>query len=345
MQTIFLSGGSGFFGGILKRTLLERGYKVVNFDLIADPDRHPNLVSIQGDLRDAKLVDETFATHGFVAAMHIAAMLAHGAHVDNDLIWTSNVDGTRNIADACRAHGVKKLVFTSTNCLWARNFGRPVREDDAPEPIEVYGRSKAAAELLLSEYPELNVVIIRCPTIIDEGRLGLLSILFEFIREGRKVWVVGRGDNHYQFIYAADLADACIRALDYNRSNLFHIGSDNVTSLRQVYEGVIAKAGTKSRVASLPEAPTLAAMKLAHVLKISPLGPYHYKMIAEDFMFDTTRIKRELNWQPSLSNEQMLARAYDYYFRNKADIDTRTDVSAHNKSAEMGVIRLLKWIS
>jgi nucleoside-diphosphate-sugar epimerase len=169
--------------------------------------------------------------------------------------------------------------------------------------------------------------------------------LFEFIREGRKVWVVGRGENHYQFIYAADLADACIRALDYNQSNLFHIGSDNVTSLRQVYEGVIIKAGTKSRVASLPKSPTLAAMRLAHVLKISPLGPYHYKMIAEDFMFDTARIKQELNWQPTLTNEQMLARAYDYYFRNKADIDARTDVSAHNKSAEMGVIRLLKWIS
>jgi len=345
MQTIFLSGGSGFFGGILKRTLLERGFCVVNFDLIADTDRHPNLVAVQGDLRDAKLVDQIFATYPFAAALHIAAMLAHGSHVDDDLIWTSNVDGTRNIADACRAHGVKKIVFTSTNCLWARNFGRPVREDDAPEPIEVYGRSKAAAEQVLAEYHDLNVVIIRCPTIIDEGRLGLLSILFEFIREGRKVWVVGRGENHYQFIYAADLADACIRALDYNQSNLFHIGSDNVTSLRQVYEGVIIKAGTKSRVASLPKSPTLAAMRLAHVLKISPLGPYHYKMIAEDFMFDTARIKQELNWQPTLTNEQMLARAYDYYFRNKADIDARTDVSAHNKSAEMGVIRLLKWIS
>jgi len=345
MRTVFLSGGSGFFGGILKRTLLDRGFRVVNFDLIADPDRHPNLVSVQGDLRNAKLVEQTFAQHPFTAAFHIAAMLAHGSHVDDNLIWTSNVEGTRNIADACRTHGVKKLIFTSTNCLWARNLGRPVREDDPPEPIEVYGRSKAAAEKVLAEYADLQVVIIRCPTIIDEGRLGLLSILFEFIREGRKVWVVGSGDNHYQFIYAADLADACILALHYNQSNLFHIGSNNVTSLRQVYEGVIAQAGTRARVASLPKAPTLAAMKIAHQLKISPLGPYHYKMIAEDFTFDTSRIQRELHWQPTLTNQQMLLRAYEYYVRNKADIDARTDVSAHNKASDMGVIRLLKWIS
>jgi nucleoside-diphosphate-sugar epimerase len=345
MQTIFLSGGSGFFGGILKRTLLDRGFQVVNFDLIADVDQHPNLVSVQGDLRDAKHLEQIFATYSFAAVFHTAAMLAHGAHADDPLIWGSNVDGTRNIADVCRSHGVKKLVFTSTNCLWARNFGRPVREDDPQEPVEIYGRSKAAAEGVLAEYPDLQIVIIRCPTIIDEGRLGLLSILFEFIQEGRKVWVVGRGDNRYQFIYAADLADACVRSLDYNQSNIFHIGSDNVVSLRQVYESVISVAKTKSRVASLPKGVTLAALKFAYLLKISPLGPYHYKMIAEDFIFDTTRIKRELDWRPTLTNEQMLARAYEYYVSNKAEIDARTEASAHNKAAEMGVIRLLKWMS
>jgi nucleoside-diphosphate-sugar epimerase len=342
---IFLSGGSGFFGGILKRTLLARGECVVNFDLIADADSHPNLVSIQGDLRDADQVNRIFAEHNIDGVAHIAAMLAHGSHVDEPALWASNVDGTRNLAQAARAHAIRSFVFTSTNCLWAKNFRRPVTEEDAPEPIEIYGRSKAEAEKVLAEFSDINPVIIRCPTIIEEGRLGLLAILFEFIQEGRKVWVVGGGDNRYQFIYAPDLADACIRGLTLGRPALLHIGSDNVGTMREVYEAVIRNVGTKSRVASLPKAPTLAAMRLAHLLRISPLGPYHYKMIAEDFIFDTTRIKRELDWQPTLTNQGMMTRAYEYYARNKEEIAGRKNVSPHSKSADMGVIRLLKWLS
>ena len=191
----------------------------------------------------------------------------------------------------------------------------------------------------------LNVVIIRCPTIMDSGRLGLLAILYEFIDDHKTVWVVGDGSNRYQFIYADDLATACIQGTSYEGSGIFHIGSDHVKSMREVYEAVIAAGGSRSKVRSLPKGPTIAAMMLAHKLKVSPLGPYHYKMIAESFIFDTTKIKRELGWQPTLTNEEMLLRAYDYYKQNRREIAERTDVSAHRKPAEMGVIRLLKWIS
>lgn len=75
----------------------------------------------------------------------------------------------------------------------------------------------------------------------------MLAILFEFIRENKTVWVVGSGGNHYQFIYAGDLAQACVRSLDYNGSATFHVGSDNVPSLRACYEAVIKEAGSKSR--------------------------------------------------------------------------------------------------
>jgi nucleoside-diphosphate-sugar epimerase len=342
---IFLSGGSGFFGGILKRELLGAGHAIINFDLIADADLHPNLLSVQGDLRDPAQVKRIFADHKIDQVAHVAAMLAHGADVDDKALWESNVDGTRHLTNAARAHGIRSFVFTSTNCLWAKNFHRPVSEDDPPEPIEIYGRSKAAAEKVLAEFADINPVIIRCPTIIDEGRLGLLAILFEFIQEGRKVWTVGDGGNRYQFIYAPDLADACIRALDLGKPALLNIGSDNVKTLREVYQSVIDHAGTGARIAGLPKAPTLAAMRLAHRLGISPLGPSHYKMIAEDFLFDTTRIKQTLAWQPSLTNEGMLIRAYDYYAQHRSEIESRRDVSAHSKPADMGVIRLLKWIS
>jgi UDP-glucose 4-epimerase len=345
MNKVLITGASGFFGGVLKRRLLAEGFHCTNIDLVADTDRHPNLLSIQGDIRDKALLADLFQTGQFAAVFHCAAMLAHD-QIDENALWTSNVDGTRNIAEACRLYSVPKLVFTSTNCLWASNLGHEVREDEPPSPVELYGRSKLAAEQVLNEYKDhLAVITIRCPTIIDSGRLGLLAILFEFIQDGKKVWVVGSGSNRYQFIYAQDLVTACIQCLDYPHSDLFHIGSANVVSLRRVYEAVIVAAGTRARVAQLPKAPTIAAMKLAHKLKVSPLGPYHYRMIAEDFIFDTTHIRSKLGWAPTLTNEEMMIEAFRYYAAQRAEIHARKDVSAHSKAAPMGIIRLLKWFS
>jgi nucleoside-diphosphate-sugar epimerase len=256
------------------------------------------------------------------------------------------VDGTRNVAELARKHGVPRVVFTSSNCLWGEALNEPVTEDHEPNPIEIYGRSKYEGEKILRQYGrDLNAIIIRCPTIIDSGRLGLLSILFEFIDEGRRVWVVGGGRNRYQFIYAQDLADACMRSLDHQSSETLNIGSDNVKSLRDVFQYVIDNAGSRSKVASLPNKTTLLGMRLAYHAGVSPLGPYHYKMIAQDFQFHTGRIKSRLGWRPTLTNEEMLLRAYTYYSRNRQEIHNRGDVSAHRQAAKMGIIRVLKWVS
>jgi UDP-glucose 4-epimerase len=340
-----VTGGAGFFGGILKRRLLEAGSAVVSVDLVPDTARHPDLISIQGDIRDEEAMRAIFAKYQFTAVFHIAAMLAHDK-MDRELLWTSNVDGTGVIARCAREAGVKKLIYTSSNCLWSSNLGHPVREDDPPEPAEIYGESKLASETLLKTFEgSLDVVVLRCPTIIDSGRLGLLAILFEFIRENKTVWVVGAGSNRYQFIYAGDLVEACVRALDLPGSATFHVGSDDVPSLRECYEAVIKEAGSLSRVRSLPKGPTLAAMRLAHQLGVSPLGPYHYRMIAEDFVFDTSRIRAALGWQPTVTNSEMLALAYRYYAQNREEILARENVSAHSRPAQMGILKLIKWIS
>ena len=68
-------------------------------------------------------------------------------------------------------------------------------------------------------------------------------------------------------------------------------------------------------------------------------------MIASTFVFDTSKIKKELGFQPTKTNEEMLLRAYEFYHQNRKAIEHRTNVSAHNECAKMGVIRLLKWLS
>ena len=189
--------------------------------------------------------------------------MAHAVK-DKNFLWTSNVDGTRNVAETAKRFRIPKVIFTSSNCLWGESFDRPVMEDDEPHPVEIYGQSKWKCEKILLKYKDyFKAVIIRCPTIIDAGRLGLLAILFEFINEGRRVWVVDGGNNRYQFIFAQDLADALIKALNYKKTAIFNIGSDNVPTFEEAYSFVIKKAKTNARIANLPRSITIPIMKLA----------------------------------------------------------------------------------
>lgn len=344
--TVLITGGAGFFGEILKTRLVAEGVRCVSIDLQPDHTLHPNFVAVQGDIRDRATMERLYAEHRFDCVYHLAAILAH-AVTDRRFLWTSNVDGTRIVAEMTKRHSVPKLVFTSSNCLWADPFDRPVREDDAPKPREIYGASKWEGEKILQEFRhDFEVAIIRTPTIMEAGRLGLLAILYEFIDEGRRVWVVGDGGNRYQFCYAQDLVDACVAAgRAPGVTGVFNVGSDNVPTVREMYQQVINRAGTGARIASLPRSLALPFMRLAYRLNLSPLGPYQYRMIAESFVFDTTRIKAALGWRPTLTNAEMLWRAFEYFRQHRREIEQRTDVSAHKQPARMGLIRLLKWLS
>src|SRR5215467_8246615 len=108
MSAVLITGGSGFFGGILKARLLAEGFDCVNVDLEPDPARHPALVSVQGDIRDTALLERLFDEYRFTAVFHCAAVLAHDIRRHGSL-WTSNVAGTTGIAQLATRHDVQKI--------------------------------------------------------------------------------------------------------------------------------------------------------------------------------------------------------------------------------------------
>lgn len=342
MPHVLVTGGAGFFGGILKRHLLRHRYQVTSIDCAPDKNWHPHLTKITGDLRDPWLLNSVFHRSRYDAVFHCAAVVPRGKFSEEDL-WTSNVDGTRKIAKASSDAGIPKLIFTSTSCLWSGVHG--VREDDPPEPSDLYGESKLAAEHALSEFSRrMELVILRSPLIVDRMPTGLLAVLFDFIHDGKIVWMIGEGGNRYQLVCAEDLVSACMAALRPGVSGIFHVGDPGVKPLRELWQAVISAASTGSTIRSLPEKAARKVLRLASRFGLVALGPYESRMLDEDFFFDTKKARERLGWHPTLNVEQVLVQAYRAYTSRRDDTRQPGTAAAWTRPASLGVFRLLKWV-
>ena len=153
-----------------------------------------------------------------------------------------------------RPSGAVRIITTSSSAVFGVPEKNPVTEDMAPRPQEAYGRAKYEGERRCHAWAErgLDVSIVRPRTILGHGRLGIFQILYEWIRRGSNVPVLGRGDNRYQFVHADDLADACIRAGELRGSDTFNIGAERFGTMHDALENLIRHAGTGSRLRSLP---------------------------------------------------------------------------------------------
>ena len=341
MTNVLVTGGSGYFGSELVRHLREQRFEVAIFDLADAPDRPAEAEFIAGDIRDPQAV--AAACRGRDQVYHCVALVPLAK--DARRFWEVNRDGTRNLLQACLEASVKKVIHLSSSAVFGVPEKNPVDDTVRPNPQEDYGRAKLAAEELCREYAGrgLDVTIVRPRTIMGPGRLGIMQIVFEWVREGRKVPVLGRGDNLYQFVQADDLAGACILAVRRAGPAVFNIGAEKFGTMRQTLEGLIAHAGTRSRVISLPMGPAKALMKLSSALGLVPLAPYHSLMYGRSMYFDLTRAKAELGWSPRYDNVEMFGQAYDWYLQHRAAVLGGTGGSPHRSAVRQGLLRMASW--
>ena len=209
-RSILVTGGSGYFGEILAGGAVASGDRVRIFDVNPPATTAAGVEYVQGDVRDRDAVRA--ACDGVDVVLHNVAQVPLAR--DRELFRSVNVVGTANLLVAARDAGVGKVVHTSSSAVFGIPDANPVTEETPCRPLEPYGRAKLEAEVLCREAVAsgLDVTIIRPRTILGHGRLGIFGVLFEFVADGAPVYVLGPGDNRYQFVHAADLADACLRA-------------------------------------------------------------------------------------------------------------------------------------
>jgi nucleoside-diphosphate-sugar epimerase len=265
---------------------------------------------------------------------------------DRALFWSVNVDGADNLLRASLQNKVRKVVLVSSSAVFGVPAKNPVDATVAPRPLEDYGRAKLEAERRAARFVEqgLDVTIVRPRTILGHGRLGIFQILFEWVRKGRPIYVLGKGNNRYQFVHADDLADACIRAGELAGPDTFNIGAERFGTMREAIAALIAHARTGSPIRSLPMGLTIRAMEISSALGLSPLGPYHSLMYGREMFFDLRHAQEKLGWRATRSNEEMFIESYDWYVAHRDEVLARTNASHHRSAVKRGVLQLLEYV-
>jgi nucleoside-diphosphate-sugar epimerase len=340
-----ITGGSGFLGLHLARRLLAEGHDVRTLDLepLDAALANAGVDGIVGDIRDAGAA-ERLARGADVVVHSAAALPIQGSSAT---IRSINVDGTATILAAAAAAGVRRALLISSTAVYGVPRVHPIREDAALVPVGAYGRSKIEAEELCRQFGSrgLEQVIIRPKTFVGPERLGVFEILFDWIRDGRRIYTIGSARNRYQLLAVEDLVDAVLRAAERPvAGSVFNIGAEEFGTVREDLQALIEHAGSTSRVTPVPARPVQAILRALELLRVSPLAEWHYKTADKDSYVAIDRAKAELDWQPRLSNAETLIAAYDWYEANRDALE-RTPGLTHRVPWNQRALGLVKRLS
>jgi len=323
MTQILVTGGAGYIGAHTVKRLVRAGYETVVLDNLSTGHRDFARwgAFIQGDVRDAALLDRIFATREIAAVVHFAAKSQVGESVREPLdYYDNNLAGAVELLAAMRRHGVGVIVFSSTCAVYGPPFDGLLAEDHPLLPISPYARSKRMIEAILEDCGRaygLKSVCLRyfnAAGADPEAEIGerhipethLIPIVLQAAlgqREGLSVfgedYDTPDGTAIRDYIHVQDLADAHILALRRLFEGgpcaaAYNLGNGRGHSVRQVIEAARAVTGRDIPVRMAPrragDSPRLVG--------------------------SAARARAELGWSPRFTDiREIIATAWEWHRR------------------------------
>ncbi|OQA04445.1 MAG: 3 beta-hydroxysteroid dehydrogenase/Delta 5--_4-isomerase [bacterium ADurb.Bin400] len=341
-KKVFITGGSGFLGINLIRFLLDKDYDVVSYDLIEfDYPEKDKIESIVGDIRDKDRVVK--AMRGADLVVHCAAALPLYGEED---IFSTDVDGTRNVLDAAKKNKVARVVHISSTAVYGVPDHHPLVETDEMIGVGPYGKAKIDAERVCEEFRKdgMCVAIIRPKSFIGPERLGVFALFYDWAKDGRGFPMIGNGKNRYQLLDVEDLCQAiwlCMTLDKAKVNDVFNVGAKEFTTMREDYQSVLDYAGFGKRIKAFPAGPVILALKTLEALRLSPLYKWVYETASKDSFVSIEKAEKALGYKPKHSNKDALIRNYRWYLDNLKNFEGATGVS-HRVPWNQGVLKLFK---
>lgn len=341
-KNILITGGAGFLGCHLSRTLLKERYNVTVFDIaeLDAKDLIGKVNFVKGDVRDQNAVDKAMKSQQYV--VHAAAALP--ILKDKKIIFDININGARNVLDSALNNKVKRLVFISTTAVYGVPKHLPETEEAPLDPIGYYGQSKVTAEKLCLEYFKkgLSINILRPKSFLGPERLGVFELWFEAIYSGKGVFILGNGDNKYQLLAVSDAIDAITKTINTKSDGeIFNIAAKEFQTWKKDLGAVIKYASSQSRIIGLPVLPSQIILWILEQLNLSPIAAWHYKTMPVDSYISTEKAEKILNWHPQKSNSELLIESYDWYKKHRSEIIGKIG-TGHRVAWNFKILNLIK---
>lgn len=302
-NTVLVTGGAGFIGSHVVDRFVQEGYEVVVVDDLSTGRReyvNPRATFYHMDILDPALA-EVFLKERPRLVSHHAAQISIAASLRDPLHDArTNVLGSLNVLEACRAVEVEKVVFASSGgAIYGEPDYLPCDERHPPRPLAPYSAAKTAVEGYLFTYSRsfgLPFTILRYGNVYGPrqdpyGEAGVIAIFALAMLEGRQPVIFGSGQQERDFVYVTDVAEANILALQRGAGGVYNIGSGQGTSVSRIL-------GLLKGILSFEQEALYAPPRSGEVFKVH---------------LDSTLAKRELGWHPKVTLEDGLERTVDYF--------------------------------
>lgn len=283
------------------------------------------------------------AAEGIDIVVHAAAALPLYTKKE---IYSTDIDGTRNIMEAAFQQGAKRIVHVSSTAVYGIPEHHPIKEDDALVGVGPYGKAKIAAEEVCLEYRKkgMCVPIIRPKSFIGPERLGVFAIFYDWAKDGKNFPLLGKGNNRYQLLDVEDLCEAIYltATLEEEKVNdTFNIGAKEFTTMKEDFQAVLEYAGYGKTIKTFPAAPLIIILRLLEKLRLSPLYKWVYETATKDSYVSVEKAEQNLSFTPKYSNKEALIRNFQWYLDNLSSFEEKTGVS-HRVPWKQGILKLAK---
>lgn len=301
---VLITGGAGFIGShILAQLQGRRDMDVVVFDNLSSGSKEhvpAGMELVEGDVCDEAAVDALFADHHFDAVIHLAAQTMVPTSVEQPVLdCRINLEGVLHVLEACRIHGTRHILFSSSAAVYGDNLHIPLKETERLVPTSPYGITKMTTEHYLRVYHELygmDATVFRFANVYGErqgekGEGGVVSIFCKLLSQRQGITVFGDGNQTRDFVYAGDIAQAIIRALPLKGYHTMNVSTGQETSINDL-------------ICSFEKA-------VGYTVPVQYTAPRTGDILRSVLSNET--LKRDLGFVPAMNLEEGIRRTYDWY--------------------------------
>ncbi len=304
---VLVTGASGYLGRqVIARladpALPDRPERIVAHDIRAPAERLPGVVYEEADIRDPRIAD-ALAEHAIDTVVHLASIVTPGKGSRRDFEYDVDVNGTRNLLQACVQQGVRRIVVSSSGAAYGYHADNPAwLTEDMPvrgNEVFAYAHHKRLVEDMLAEHrlshPALEQVVLRIGTILGATVHNQITDLFEKPR----LLAIRGSDSPFVFIWDQDVVGIIVRAVSGGPPGIYNVAGDGALTIHQIAE----RLGKPTL--QLPAWLLQAALAVLQPLGLTQYGPEQLDFLRYRPVLLNTRLKTAFGYTPTYSSAEV----------------------------------------